>query len=434
MSGDACTATADESPAPESCRLGRRGADGARRRPRRRRVRGRLRPPRLGRLFARVSHDGPAVAGRGGCPGRLHDGLADGASLPAGTRQPALMAAVDRSQPGHRRTAPGGRPRPAARVRRARGRRPGGGRAHRRRGDASHGGPGRAGGPGGAAAGAAAGHRAGVLRWLHAHRDREHARPAAGHREGADAPRAGEAATTAGGGGCVTIRDHAEYEEAVGAYVLDALPELEAEVFERHMLRCNECREQVERLQPSVDALPRAVPQVPAPPGLKSRLMAEVRADAADEAARDRTARRRGSWRPSMSWGMAAAAAVVLGFAVYGVYDLAQGGSSDTVTAMVDTHRLAQNASAKLDLLDGGDTAILHVAGLPSPGAGRVYQVWLKRGEPSEPVSAFDVDAKGDGAAAIPQVTHGADAVMVTRERSGGATMPGEIPVIVANV
>jgi len=232
----------------------------------------------------------------------------------------------------------------------------------------------------------------------------------------------------------VTIRDHAEYEEAVGAYVLDALPELEAEVFERHMLRCDDCREQVERLQPSVDALPRAVPQVPAPPGLKSRLMADVRADVAEEAARDRAARRRFSWRPSLTWAAAAASAVVVAFAAYGVYELAQGSSEQTVSAMVDTHRLAQNASAKLDVLDDGDQAILHVEGLPSPGPGRVYQVWLKRGERFEPVSAFNVDAKGSGSAAIPQGTHGADAVMVTRERAGGATMPGEIPVIVANV
>jgi len=231
-----------------------------------------------------------------------------------------------------------------------------------------------------------------------------------------------------------TTRDHGEYEEAIGAYLLDALPELEAEVFERHMLRCDECRRQVERLQPSVDALPRAVPQIPAPPGLKSRLMADVRAEVAEEAARDRAAHRRGSWRPSLSWAAAAACAVVVAFAGYGVYQLAQGGSEQTVSAMVDTHRLAQNASAQLDVLDDGDTAILHVEGLPSPGAGRVYQVWLKRGERFEPVSAFNVDAKGAGAAAIPQGTHGADAVMVTRERAGGATQPGEIPVIVANV
>jgi anti-sigma factor RsiW len=240
----------------------------------------------------------------------------------------------------------------------------------------------------------------------------------------------------------MTIRDHAEYEEAVGAYVLDALPELEAEVFERHLLRCASCREQVERLQTSVDALPRAVPQVPAPPGLKPRLMRQVRDElAAEDAARThlrRVPRRRAPralWRPSLAWSTALAAAVVVAFAGYGVFQLADSGSSrKTVSAQVDTNRLAGAASARLDVLDGGDAAILRVSGLPSPGRGRVYQVWLKRGTRFEPVTTFTVNRAGDGSAGIPQGTHGAQAVMVTREEAGGATQPGEAPVIVANV
>jgi anti-sigma-K factor RskA len=232
----------------------------------------------------------------------------------------------------------------------------------------------------------------------------------------------------------VTIRDHAEYEEAVGAYVLDALPELEAEVFERHMLRCEACREQVERLQPSVDALPRAVPQVPAPPGLKPRLMRQVRAELTEDAALRRRSRSR-AWRPSLAWSTALATAVVVAFAGYGVFQLADGGPSrQTVSAMVDTHRLAGAASAKLEVLDGGDAAILRVSGLPSAGHGRVYQVWLKRGMRFEPVTTFAVDRRGEGSAGIPQGTHGAQAVMVTREQDGGATQPTEAPVIAAPV
>jgi len=232
----------------------------------------------------------------------------------------------------------------------------------------------------------------------------------------------------------MTLRDHVEYEEAVGAYVLDALPELEAEVFERHMLRCDTCREQVERLQPSVDALPRAVSQRPAPPDLKTRLMREVREEAAaeDAAARRRLPRR--AWRPSLAWSAALASAVIVGFAAYGVFQLAQGSSNKTISAMVDSHRLAGAAAAKLEVLDDGDAAILHVTGLPSPGPGRVYQVWLKRGERIEPATTFTVNRAGEGSAGIPEGTDGVQAVMVTRERAGGATRPGEIPVIVANV
>ena len=231
----------------------------------------------------------------------------------------------------------------------------------------------------------------------------------------------------------MSVRDHAEYEEAIGAYLLDALPELEAEVFERHMLRCDACREQVERLQPSVDALPRAVPQVPAPPGLKAQLMRRVRDELAEDAAVRRRSARPG-WRPSLAWSAVLACAAVVGFAAYGVFELAQGPSRKTVTAMVDTHRLPGTARARLEVLENGKAAILRVSGLPSPGPGRVYQVWVRHGMRIEPGPTFTVDRRGGGAAAVPQGTRGANAVMVTRERAGGATHPGEIPVIVANV
>ena len=233
----------------------------------------------------------------------------------------------------------------------------------------------------------------------------------------------------------MTLRDHVEYEEAVGAYVLDALPELEAEVFERHMLRCDTCREQVERLQPSVDALPRAVSQRPAPPDLKTRLMREVREEAAaeDAAARRRSPRR--AWRPSLAWSAALASAVIVGFAAYGVFQLAQGSSNKTISAMVDSHRLAGAAAAKLEVLDDGDAAILHVTGLPSPGPGRVYQVWLDRKGAKVPTDAlFSVSSAGHATVDVPGDLKGVDAVLVTDEPIGGSKIPTRAPVITASL
>ena len=77
-------------------------------------------------------------------------------------------------------------------------------------------------------------------------------------------------------------RDHQEYEENVGAYLLGALPELEAEVFERHLETCSGCRRELEQLRVASEALPRAVEPVLPPPELKEALMKTVWAEAAE--------------------------------------------------------------------------------------------------------------------------------------------------------
>src|SRR4051812_49888380 len=68
--------------------------------------------------------------------------------------------------------------------------------------------------------------------------------------------------------------------EDVGAYLLGALEEAEREAFERHLAGCAECRDEVERLRPAVEALPRSVEPLQAPPELKASLMQAVEEEA----------------------------------------------------------------------------------------------------------------------------------------------------------
>ena len=66
---------------------------------------------------------------------------------------------------------------------------------------------------------------------------------------------------------------------------------------------------------------------------------------------------------------------------------------------------LAQNARARVDVLDDGDKAILRVAGLPSPGPGRVYQVWRKQpgAKVPKPTDAlFSVSRDGTATVDVP--------------------------------
>ena len=84
--------------------------------------------------------------------------------------------------------------------------------------------------------------------------------------------------------------------------------------------------------------------------------------------------------------------------------------------------------------MSGDRGAVLRVNGLPLPPAGGVYEVWVKRGASVSPASLFEVTRDGSGAAAVPDDLEGADAVLVTRERRGGAQMPTEPPVITVRV
>lgn len=229
---------------------------------------------------------------------------------------------------------------------------------------------------------------------------------------------------------------HGEQAENVGTYALGAMPELEARIFERHLMGCDACQDELQRLQEAADALPRAVTAYEAPASLKESLMSVVNAEAERDAASAPKRRRewipRLSFRPSMAFATAAACALAF---VAGA-QLSNGGGDDprTVAAKVDGERLPDGSASLLIPENDDRGAVLRVQGLPDPGRDRVYQVWIQRGSEVVPVSIFNVDSKGSGAAAIPESLDDVSAVMVTREKSGGATRPTEVPVLTASV
>jgi hypothetical protein len=96
--------------------------------------------------------------------------------------------------------------------------------------------------------------------------------------------------------------------------------------------------------------------------------------------------------------------------------------------------RLPQGSATLSVPADDGSGSVLSVEGLPDPGDERVYQVWVARDGEVEPVSIFDVDETGAGAAAVPESLAGVSAVMVTREPRGGSLEPTESPVLRVDV
>jgi hypothetical protein len=227
----------------------------------------------------------------------------------------------------------------------------------------------------------------------------------------------------------MTAGDHTTFKDEVGAYVLGALSDAERASFEGHLVDCAECRHEVERLRPAADLLPRSVEQVEPPPSLKRSLMEVVEREAKERDGAPSVERTPlgerlrgwlgGSLRPALA-GAAVVLAIAVGFAV------AQRGGEDTRTVTAQT--TLPDASGSLKVHD--DDAILEVRGMPSLEPGRVYQAWVQRDGMVEPEPTFEVGADGRGVVAVPEDLSDADAVMVTREPSGGSRAPSEKPIL----
>jgi anti-sigma-K factor RskA len=252
----------------------------------------------------------------------------------------------------------------------------------------------------------------------------------------------------------VSAIDHNRFEDDIGAYLLGALADGEQDAFERHLAGCHVCQDEVDRMRAAADALPRSVEQYDPPPALKAALMEQVYADAPADAAAPATPRKSLAERLGLAGGLrgltpqlaVAATALVLAVGVVAGYGASQlggggGGGGDhdpvgrarSVAAAVDATRVG-SGKATLVVPDGGAGAQLRVAAMPQTRTGRVYQVWLQRGGRVEPGPLFSVDENGNGVGAVPGDLDGVKAVLVTRERAGGARQPTEAPVVRAKV
>lgn len=213
----------------------------------------------------------------------------------------------------------------------------------------------------------------------------------------------------------------------IAAYVLGALEPSEAEALREHLATCAVCRDELAAMQGVADALPLAAPQIAVPRGLKRQVMAGVRREARSAPAPARS--RRSSWaRPVAALGGALAVAAALAVGLL----LASGGSSGA--RVVQASVTAPGASAVVHLSGGQASLVVH--NMPQPPAGKIYEVWLQRGQaqPAPTNALFGVSSGGEAAVAVPGDLRGVTAVLVTPERRGGSLVPTHQPVIVAHI
>jgi anti-sigma-K factor RskA len=232
--------------------------------------------------------------------------------------------------------------------------------------------------------------------------------------------------------------EHREYDDALGAYALGALPDAEAERVRRHLEGCRECRAELERLRVAVEALPASVEQVEPPPELKQRLMAIVQSEAdllgAAGAAADRPEastrrRRRRRWPAAPAWRAAIAVGLVAAIALVVILVSLGGGGTRTIHAQISPSLRAAGARAVVQL--SGSRAQLVVSGLPLPAADHVDELWVKHGAEVAPAGTFVVRS---GSVDVSRPVRAGDLVMVTVEPGRGTSAPTGSPLLVARV
>ena len=227
--------------------------------------------------------------------------------------------------------------------------------------------------------------------------------------------------------GMTNGNDHERFVDDVAAYVLNAMEDTEAQRFEEHLARCDECQRELAAMQTVVEALPEAAPTRQAPPELRDRVMAVVRADA--EQASEQPTARRARWPVARPRWVASAitAAAVAAIAVVLVVS-GGGGSGRTYVGVVHA------PGASVSLRQSGSSAELRVSGIPAPPSGRIYEVWLQRGTQA-PAPTSTLFAITSGSVKVPGNLHGVRTVMVTAEpRPNGSRRPTRAPIIVVRL
>jgi anti-sigma-K factor RskA len=228
--------------------------------------------------------------------------------------------------------------------------------------------------------------------------------------------------------------DHRQWRADLAAYLLGSLEAEETDALERHLEDCQRCRDELRWLQPAIDVIPESIPQLEPPPGLRERLMAEVRADAGAEAfvASDVEAQRPAAparladrLRDFFLRPVAALTAVALIAAVAAGYAVRGGGGEATTTIGAQGGNAVQAKLAR-----HGDSGTLELTGLGQLPASRVYQAWVQRNHRIEPYGLFEARHDGTASAVIPHHLNGADSVMVTREPRGGSEQPSSPPIV----
>lgn len=247
------------------------------------------------------------------------------------------------------------------------------------------------------------------------------------------------------------MSDHEELESSVAAWVLGAVDEAEAEAIRSHVEGCAACSEVAVRLRRVTGALPLVVEEVNPPGRLRDRVLAGAAASRREPApaavrvrrpepqqapppVRAATARR----IPSYALAAVALIALLVGVIVGQVALRAPQPSPPSQVARFTLagHQEMSGAQATVIDLKSDGLVLVDFRGLPSPGSGRVYEVWLipGKGDPV-PAAVFVPDSNGAKVVLVNGSLAGYAVMAVTNEAGpDGARAPTQQPQLYGTV
>lgn len=248
--------------------------------------------------------------------------------------------------------------------------------------------------------------------------------------------------------------DHDRLEEAVAAYLLDALDEKERVQLGAHIEGCPSCRALMLRLSRAVNGLPMSVDEVRPPERLRERIMAaaatppgqeEVVVQAAPriialpvmpspesrpvEAVRIRRSRPRVVAYTAAAVVLAAGLAVLAGFVVNLNTQLQHARQPPSEYALQGTGSMAA-ASGRVTVFKNQDVALVSFSGLPQLASSQVYQLWvIEPGKGPVSVGVFAPDRFGSYTLKLERALKTGTTVVVTQEEGPqGAPQPTRQP------
>lgn len=231
--------------------------------------------------------------------------------------------------------------------------------------------------------------------------------------------------------------------EAVGAYVLDALPPGERAAFENHLAACAACREEAARLMDAVVGLAEAG-SLPPDDAARARVLAGIR-DIRQETPPGRPA----PARRLLPWALAAclAAAVAGGSVAWWQHEEARDARhtaqqqerrtaslADVITApdaTVRTGELSDGGRASVVMSRRKQKAAFVATGLPALGEGKVYQLWYAdNGTAFRSGGLLSGEGGRQGRVLLGSLGR-ATAIGITVEPAGGSKQPTAAPLAV---
>jgi hypothetical protein len=233
-----------------------------------------------------------------------------------------------------------------------------------------------------------------------------------------------------------------------GAYVLDAVDDLERAAFARHLAECESCRTEVDEMREATARLADSTWSVP-PPRLRTDVMAAIgrtrQLAPGAPAPAERETKAVSRWRRFTAGAVAAGIlAAGAGAATWAVQEqrvreaTAVAAAAQAREARTQAILSAPDVQVKTSTLRGGGT--LTVAMSPSHNAGvvmvaartatpanRAYQLWFQRGDAMQ--DAGVLAAGQSSSVTVLEGMAGADGVGVTLEPAGGSHEPTFPPV-----